>query len=325
VWIASITVLPGEKSLRATSKSVLERATKGLRQLASRVTPPGLLGDIPKGHTIHHGERKERSQHEREMLDRLAERLTTHMKEDELQQAQQSEEQSDQLERDMHFYHYVLARECRNLQKDLSASPPRKYSWADWEYFLKLMGDEDDPDGFPGQEQPDVLVPEPLKTIPSANSDATMTDTRTPKPDPTQVGTTERPDSGLPMTDGAIERETEARRWERLHGKHKKLAPHPDQRRPRRHTTINLKEWSWLSDKSPLMATGSEAQWILERLSAALERELNRQRRGRKRKPPVSMSNVHQRSARMKAEGRSGDAAQSKEAEHLDQAARSEV
>jgi potassium channel subfamily K, other eukaryote len=53
---------------------------------------------------------------------------------------------------------------------------------------------------------------------------------------------------------------------------------------------MDLQNWSWLSSKSPLLGSKTETEWILERLSAALERELNRQRKGYKKQPPISMA-----------------------------------
>jgi potassium channel subfamily K len=43
------------------------------------------------------------------------------------------------------------------------------------------------------------------------------------------------------------------------------------------------------------MSSKSEAEWILDRLSAALERELHRQQRGRRQQPPIGLRDVHKR------------------------------
>jgi len=324
LWAASITVRAGEKNFRTTSKTILENAWQRSRQVATQVMPAGLFGDLPQGHSIPHEKRVGSSEHDQKMLDRMADRLTTHVEDDEMREAEQSEQNIDENERDTHFYHYVLARECRNLQKDLSASPPKQYSWADWEYFLKLMGNEDDPKDYPGQQHPDILVPDALMAVPSRNSDTTIAEKRASDGKRgSQDVSGGRSGSGATMTDGAVDRDTEISQWKQAHEKRRKLVPHPEKRNHRRPTTMDVQDWSWLSNKSPLMGTKSEAEWILERLSAALERELNRQRKGYKRKPPISMSDVRRRSAKMKAEGREGNAAQSKEAESLDKAAKS--
>ena len=276
-WVASITVLPGEQGFRATGKALLSTILQTLH--ASKFSPPGIFGDIPEGQTMHHEIRMNSSDHETKMLDRLAERLSYHIEDADVGKAQPSESRADTVQRDMHFYHYVLARECRNLQKDLSASPPKHYDWIDWEYYLKLMGNQDDPVDYPGQVHPDILVPDNLRALPSMESAETM-------------------------TDGAVDRETELREWREEHEKHKKLLSHPKKHQKRRLTTMDLQDWSWLSSKSPLMATKSEAEWILDRLSAALERELNRQRRGYKREPPISVRDVQREES--KREKRAG-------------------
>ncbi|KAK5113187.1 hypothetical protein LTR85_011005 [Meristemomyces frigidus] len=302
VLVGSITVLPGEQGFRAGTKAVLQRILTTTKASLERFTPPGIFGDRPLGgHSIKHEKRIDSSEHEKHMMDRLANRLTTHVEEEELQEAKQAEKEEDDLERDIHFYHYVLARECRNVQKDLSATPPRQYAWQDWEYFLKLMGNEDDPQDYPGQKQPDILVPEALRMAPSSGSAG----------------------SDQTMTDGAVDRETEMREWKEAHDKHKKFRPHPERKNKRHLTTMDIYDWSWLSDKSPLMGSRSETEWILERLSAALERELNRQRKGFKRQPPISMSDVKRRKASAEKKHQD-DPIANKEVEELDKAAKSE-
>lgn len=52
------------------------------------------------------------------------------------------------------------------------------------------------------------------------------------------------------------------------------------------------------------MSSKSEAEWILDRLSAALERELHRQQRGRRQQPPIGLRDV-----RKKLEGGSNTSA----------------
>ncbi|EMC98179.1 hypothetical protein BAUCODRAFT_66900 [Baudoinia panamericana UAMH 10762] len=211
-WVGSITVLPEGGGFRARVKAILQTLIRWCTDSFQRFSPPGLFGD-----------------HEQRMLDRLSDRLTKHIEDDE----SHPDTSVDELQRDMNFYHYVLARECRNLQKDLAASPPKKYAWGEWEYYLKLIGNEGDPQNHPGQT---------------------------------------------------------------------KLRPNPERREKRRLTTLDLQDWSWLSNRSPLMSSKSEAEWILERLAAALERELNRQRKGHRRKPPISMSDLKKRTRQKEAQ-----------------------
>lgn len=49
----------------------------------------------------------------------------------------------------------------------------------------------------------------------------------------------------------------------------------------------DIREWSWLGNRSPLMGDKDEAEWILERLFAVLERELRKQMGQRDSKPSL--------------------------------------
>lgn len=99
------------------------------------------------------------SDHEATMMDRIADRMAKHLEAQELQDALQAEQEGDTLERDIHFYHFILARETQRLMKDLNTSPPKRYEWAEWEYFLKLMANDYDSEELSS----DRLIPEELR------------------------------------------------------------------------------------------------------------------------------------------------------------------
>ena len=89
--------------------------------------------------------------------------------------------------------------------------------------------------------------------------------------------------------DGNIDRQTSA--LEDLEARRKE-----HKRRHRKNANLEpkfLHNWSWLSNDSPLMSNKSEATWILDRLSTALERELNRQRKGYRKKPPITLEDAN--------------------------------
>lgn len=274
-------MLPGEHGFRATAKPFIQRILESLRIGATRFTAPGILGDAPNPVS----KLSSSEEHHDQLMDRLAERLEQHLEKEELEQAQQAENEGDALKRDIHFYHYVLSRECRNLQKDLSASPPKKYSWHDWEYFLKLMGNDDQDNGNDLS-----LVPPVLRQTPQSGAESPATEYQSL-------------DEHQARLDGIVDRETERREFQEAHERNKKRRKSGKKRRP---TILDLQDWSWLSNKSPLMGTQSEAEWLLERLSTALERELNRQRKGIERKPPVGMADM-KRTVRTKEEKKQED------------------
>lgn len=89
----------------------------------------------------------------------------------------------------------------------------------------------------------------------------------------------------VPTVDGNIDRETEVRKL-----RSGKLRRRQLRRGLEKHEVST--EWSWLSENSPLVSSQTESQWIMEHLSEALERELNRQRKGTQRRPPIGMDDA---------------------------------
>ncbi len=323
IWIGSITVLPDDVGMRQSFRKAGEAIAVWCRDNLQHFTPPGILGMAPP----EHEKRTERTEYEQRMLDRLAERLNTHIDDSDLGYEKKPDQGGNDLEKDNQFYHYVLARECRNLQKDLTNNPSKQYNWADWEYFLKLMGNEDDPVDFPGQEFPDILVPDQMRApkdfLPgdmSARTDGQQSSGDEQAAPPSSSSSEEADKPLEQQADGNVDRKTSiarqntARRQAFRKGKWKHRNPD---------AKFSL-DWSWLSNESPLMSRGSEAEWILDRLSAALERELNRQRKGYKRRPPISLKDAR-RDSRGEGSGSAEGTARGTEQSNLEKAARGEA
>ena len=311
-WVASLTVLPGDGGFRSTIRKSMGALSKEVRDLVKSFTGPGIFGDAPPEQ-----ERKtEHTEYENKMLDRLAERLAKHIGDNDPRHREGSDAKIDDLERDILFYHYVLARECRDLQKDLDASPPKNYEWSEWEYYLKLMGNEEDPKDFPGQKQPDIMVPEPLRAPKGLNANSAAEEKR--ECDDTEGSSSEGAVNGnIPLVDGNVDRKTSLTRNMDARRKDSKN----QRRRDSDQYSDYLLDWSWLSNASPLMSEMSETQWILDRLSAALERELNRQMRGFKRKPPIGLKDARVFSGKKDS---AENEVRSKEQHNLGRAARRE-
>lgn len=148
IWLGSLTVLPHESGFRATVKSNLTRLRdnslfKRDSSLPEFGKPPGFLP-----HDNNKQAEKDRTSM-REKIESVAlDRLMEHVEEEELAEAEEAGERHDALARDIHFYHFVLAKELQKLMKDLNASPPKQYSYQEWTYYLKLLGqDEMNPSG----------------------------------------------------------------------------------------------------------------------------------------------------------------------------------
>jgi len=283
-WVAKFTVLPERKK---TTKKFLSRLSDRTSGLAFKFSPPGLLGIAG---TRIMPEQLDGREHQRQILEQLATRLEKHIEQEELEAARKAGAEGDFLEQDIRFYHYVLSRESRNVQKFVGASPPKQFEWHDWEYYLKLMGNvnEDDPnDDADGHKDP--LVPEALRM------DHPMVgalENESGNDDPASSSSSTAIDADK---DGVVDRATERKNKYAWHPTTRSNRPQPGhthsfRRRPTQEDPLS--DWSWLSEESPLMSPLSEAEWIFDRLSAALVRELDRERKGYRRQPPVSVRHV---------------------------------
>lgn len=154
VWIGSLTVLPSEQGVRIAMKNAWD-------SLAA--THPS----HHKHHDLHPGGVSQTegangddsaSQHVT-MTDRIADRMAKHLEAEELEDALAAEQHGETLERDIHFYNFLLARETQRMMQDLNASPPKRYEWGEWEYFLKLMANDADAYDMNGEK----IVPEELR------------------------------------------------------------------------------------------------------------------------------------------------------------------
>lgn len=208
LYLAEFTVLPGEAPVRDRMKQLAAKITGGrLFEDATEVEePPGLLGagrktDSEKGNAG--GARAAATDF-----------LASQVEDEELKEAREAESRGDKLGEDIHTYHYLLVKEFRNVMKHLNESPPRKYSYEEWAWFLKLMGEDE------SHSASHRTAPVKVKN-----------DTDT-KPDMQQAQTDD--DEG------------------------------------------GMRQWSWLGNRSPLMGETEEAEWVLEKLSMTLEKEMKK-------------------------------------------------
>lgn len=145
------------------------------------------------------------------------------------------------LAEDEHHYRYLLIKEIKQMYHHLHAQPPKTFSYQEWEYYLRLLGEDEydstyhrRPPVEPPKDEKNTFRPTPMGSVPS---------------DHPQIGpiSSVRPQS-------------------------QQQSP-PSSNTPQ--TSHGLQGWSWLGNKSPLMGEKSEAAWILEQLFAVLERALH--------------------------------------------------
>ena len=205
LYLGEFTVLPGDAPMRERMKRMAAKTTGGrlFGDALNFEEPPGLAGFGEKSDS-------EKGTKGAEAADLLA----SQVEDEELKEARQANIKGDKLREDIHTYHFLLIKEFRNVLKHLKESPPRKYDYEEWAWFLKLMGEDE------SHSASHRTAPVKVKN----NTDG--------KPDMQQAQTDD-------MEGG-------------------------------------LRQWSWLGNRSPLMGDSEEAEWVLERLSMTLEKELKK-------------------------------------------------
>lgn len=82
--------------------------------------------------------------------------------------AREARDRKDAMAAGYHYRPYVIMKEMQNVVEHLNASPPRKYTFAEWTWLLKLMGeDESTPEGHrrPGHPSSnDDEIAAPMRT-----------------------------------------------------------------------------------------------------------------------------------------------------------------
>ncbi|KAL2264648.1 hypothetical protein VTJ83DRAFT_7158 [Remersonia thermophila] len=184
-----------------------------------------------------------------------------------------------------HDYLVTLISEIRRLTRHLKRDPPRKYSFREWMWYLKLIG-EDEADASrhrrvstfpcgpgsgrggrqarrgdgPKQRKGDNQTPNDHATSASDHGNNTSCHSRSWGPVTSHAASS--PPSGS-------------------HGIHHNWTwdPGGPMLNPADTTSNDGGDqtcWSWVGHRSPLMSLRNESEWILDRLTARLEEELKR-------------------------------------------------
>ncbi|KAF1810942.1 voltage-gated potassium channel [Eremomyces bilateralis CBS 781.70] len=145
------------------------------------------------------------------------------------------------------FTIWLGAITLRLLLRDVDASPPRQYTYPEWTYYLHLLGQHE---WDPTQHRAPPVSPLP-RDVPQVGLAGGRLAGLGRQVIKTARGMGPHHPSSPPTTNGKGEEEDESADTE-----HERL------------------KWSWLGTRSPLMGNKSEAEWILERMSRCLEREM---------------------------------------------------
>lgn len=210
LWVGDLTVLPGEQGIKSRLKEVANKATRrqGFNDEVHE-TPPGILGESNEQERT---DGDEQSHHRQNGPESAVQRVQDDYTTQETGEVEKRGKGDDQLLKSRVHYHCILMTEIQRVMKHLKSAPPRKYTFDEWAWYLKLIGE-------------DESSPQNHRKAP-----------RKPRPDGEGLGS-------------AMEDKS------------------------------NDRKWSWIGNRSPLIGSKEESEWVLERLTRTLNHELEAMRR----------------------------------------------
>jgi potassium channel subfamily K len=143
LWIGNFTVLPGEQGVKATLKESAKKLTRG-RFFDDEIQeqPPGMLGESKrKGNETD--EDGDEDHHPKNDPESAAQRVAGDNAKSETARAKKQGEGGDEIPKSKRHYHVVLIKEIGKVMKHLNSSPPRKYTFDEWAWYLKLIGEDE--------------------------------------------------------------------------------------------------------------------------------------------------------------------------------------
>ena len=212
LWVANFTVLPDERGVKANLKESANRLTRG-KMFNAEIdeTPPIILGENNKRVKKEEKEEEHSAGHKNDP-ESAAQRVSSDNAAMETSRAAKQGEHNDKLPKSRHHYHLILAKEIGKVMKHLNSSPPRKYTFDEWAWYLKLIGEDE------------------------GSAETHRKALRKPRPDGEGLGA------------AMMDEDREVK-------------------------------WSWVGNRSPLMGGKEESEWVIERLTMTLQRELEKIRR----------------------------------------------
>ncbi|KAK8879424.1 voltage-gated potassium channel [Apiospora arundinis] len=156
-------------------------------------------------------------------------------------------------------YHLVLIDEIGRVTKHLQHSPPRKYTFKEWAWFLRLMGEDES-----SAETHKRVSRKPRKKR-RHNKDSNNDKDDTPQ---LQQATTNATGSSPVSPTGLDPPSSSSSEHHLAESAAAAETPSPI------HNEEDGTKWSWVGHRSPLMDTREEAEWILDRLEQRLRAEL---------------------------------------------------
>ena len=243
IWLGEVTVLPSESgSIRQSLKLGLTKLTGGKIDVQAIRDSNDNVEDMAPGLIrMPHRQRPQEHFHDKHDVEAVQTIVSNFEKAEELDE-DEARRQGDRIAQDIHHYRHTLIQEIGNVYADVNAPEPKKYSYEEWSYFLELLGE--------AEGDPKYHRKAPLKTG--------NTDPKKSTDEATAVAAEEQ----------EVEDNKDA-------GQKHAATEGPENDR----TGKEIKQWSWMGNRSPLMGDKEEAEWILEKLFERLEDELQREKK----------------------------------------------
>lgn len=151
LWIGEFTVLPGEHGVRAAFKNAAYTITGGrIFDGDTGEQPPGFLGEAQKRNYDSGDEEQGNggTRHRKNDPESAAQRAQGDNATRDVEKAKDNSKDNDKraIPDNKKHYHLLLVKEIQEVMGHLNSSPPRKYTFDEWAWYLRLIGeDESDP------------------------------------------------------------------------------------------------------------------------------------------------------------------------------------
>ena len=239
IYLGEISVLPSDQGgVRESLRAGLQKATGGKIDFQKlRRGDDDIEEEAPGLARMPHRERKGNLPHNERDIEAVQKITSDFARAEELDE-DEARKRGDTIAADIHHFRYILITEIRNVYADVSATTPKKYTYDEWSYYLRLLGEDEADSKFHRKA--------PVKVDTSEMTPATG------------ESTTMAQEEAEPGNDQAGQKHAYTEKDER------KEDEGPD----------SIRQWSWIGNRSPLMGDKDEPEWILEKLFERLESEL---------------------------------------------------
>jgi potassium channel subfamily K len=177
---------------------------------------------------------------------------------------------------DEHHYRHVLIAQIRRVYADTASATPKQYTYDEWAYFLKLLG-EDESDAKYHRHAAETRGGEASSSsMPTSSSKEGEGEVAEIEPETETKG--EASTSSSTSTNSNSKPNSKPTSSHNSHGKvvdtaGQEAAFSSAEKNPKGEKG-DLTRWSWIGERSPLMGDKEEAEWLLEKFLQRLEESL---------------------------------------------------